>query len=54
MGKASVVSFKDDNTKEKEQRYEEVLIIEKSKKEGVNLLALPFDEIDGSNGRNII
>ena len=46
MGKASVVSFKDDNTKEKEQRYEEVLIIEKSKKEGVNLLALPFDEID--------
>lgn len=46
MGRAGVVSFKDDNTQEREHRYEDVLIIEKSKKEGVNLLALPFSKID--------
>lgn len=46
MGRTGVVSFKDDNTQEREHRYEDVLIIEKSKKEGVNLLALPFSKID--------
>lgn len=45
MGKAGIISFRDGYTGEKEQRYREVLIIEKSKKEGVNLLAKSFDEI---------
>ncbi len=45
MGKAGIISFRDGYTGEKEQRYQDVLIIEKSKKEGVNLLAKSFDEI---------
>lgn len=45
MGMAGIISFRDGYTGEKEQRYQDVLIIEKSKKEGVNLLAKSFDEI---------
>lgn len=46
MGKAGVISFKDDNVQKHEHRYEEVLVVEKSKTEGVNLLAVPFSEIE--------
>lgn len=45
MGKAGIISFRDGNTGEKEQRYQDVLIIEKSRKEGVNLLAKKMEEI---------
>lgn len=49
MGKTSVIAFRDDCTKEREFRNQEVLIIEKSKKDGVNILAQKLDEIEKVN-----
>ena len=46
MGKAGVISFREECNKEREIRNQDVLIIEKTKKEGVNLLAKEFNEID--------
>lgn len=45
MGKAGVISFREECKKEREIRHQDVLIVEKTKKEGVNLLAKRFDEI---------
>lgn len=45
MGKAGVISFKEDCTVEREIRVREVLVVEKTKKEGVNLLAMAMEEI---------
>lgn len=45
MGKAGVISFREECKKERELRNQDVLIIEKTKKEGVNLLATVFDDI---------
>lgn len=45
MGKAGVISFREDCIKEREIRNQDVLIVEKTKKEGVNLLAKKFNEI---------
>lgn len=45
MGKAGVISFREECTKEREIRNQNVVIVEKTKKEGVNLLAKRFDEI---------
>lgn len=45
MGKASVISFREECTKQREFRNQEVLIVEKTKKEGVNLLATPLEDI---------
>lgn len=45
MGKAGVVSFREDCTKENELRCKDVLIVEKTKNEGVNLLASSFSDI---------
>lgn len=45
MGRAGVISFREDCSKEREIRNQEVLIVEKTKKEGVNLLAASMDEI---------
>ena len=46
MGKAGVISFREECNKERELRNQDVLIIEKNKKEGVNILAKDFSEID--------
>lgn len=46
MGKAGVISFREDCLKEREIRNQEVLIVEKTKKEGVNLLAKKLKDID--------
>ncbi len=46
MKKGGVISFKDDCIRDKEYYYKDVLIIEKSKMEGVNLLVKGFDEIE--------
>ncbi|WP_456079995.1 DNA phosphorothioation-dependent restriction protein DptH [Mogibacterium sp.] len=46
MGKAGVISFREDCLKEREIRNQEVLIVEKTKKEGVNLLAKKLQDID--------
>lgn len=45
MGRAGVISFREDCTKERELRNQEVLVVEKTKKEGVNLLATSMDDI---------
>lgn len=45
MGKAGVISFREECVKEREFRNRDVMIIESTKKEGVNLLAKRFDEI---------
>ena len=45
MGKAGVISFREDCSAEREIRNQEVLIVEKTKKEGVNLLATAMEEI---------
>ncbi len=45
MGKAGVFTFREDCTIEREIRNQEVLIVEKTKKEGVNLLAKSFSDI---------
>ena len=45
MGKAGVISFREDCTVEREIRNQEVLIVEKTKKDGLNLLAVPMGEI---------
>lgn len=47
MGKAGLISFKEDCFNEREIRHQEVLIIEKTKKEGVNLLEKEFKDISG-------
>lgn len=46
MGKAGVISFREDCYKEREVRNQDVLIVEKTKTEGVNLLVAGFDEIE--------
>ena len=45
MGKAGVISFREDCTVEREIRNQEVLIVEKTKKDGVNLLATEMEKI---------
>lgn len=45
MGKAGVISFREDCSTEREIRNQEVLIVEKTKKDGVNLLATSMEEI---------
>lgn len=45
MGKAGVISFREDCIKEREIRNQNVLIVEKTKKEGVNLLAADIETI---------
>ncbi len=45
MGRAGVISFREECVKEREFRNQDVLIVEKTKKEGVNLLATSFDDI---------
>ncbi len=45
MGKAGVISFREDCSTEREIRNQEVLIVEKTKKEGVNLLAAAIEDI---------
>ena len=45
MGKAGVISFREECKKEREIKAQNVLIVEKTKKEGVNLLAKDFCEI---------
>lgn len=45
MGKAGVISFREECVKEREIKNQDVLIVDKTKKEGVNLLAKDFDEI---------
>ncbi|MBD5476839.1 MAG: DNA phosphorothioation-dependent restriction protein DptH [Lachnospiraceae bacterium] len=45
MGRAGVISFREECTKERELRSQDVLIVEKTKREGVNLLATTFDDI---------
>ena len=45
MGKAGVISFREECIKERELRNQDVLVVEKTKKEGVNLLSKSFDEI---------
>lgn len=45
MGKAGVISFREDCSMEREIRNQEVLIVEKTKKDGLNLLAVPMGEI---------
>lgn len=49
MGRAGVISFREDCPTEREIRNQEVLIVEKSKKEGVNLLAASMEEIPTVN-----
>ena len=46
MGKAGVFSFREECLHEREVRNQGVLIVEKAWKEGVNLLAKPFSEIE--------
>lgn len=46
MGKAGVFTFREDCVTEREVRNQEVLIVEKTKKEGVNLLAKAFSDIE--------
>ena len=46
MGKAGLFAFKDGSVKEKEYRVKDVLFVEKPRREGINLLARSFDEID--------
>lgn len=46
MGHAGVVSFREECVHERDFRNQNVLIIEKNKKSGVNLLALDFSDID--------
>ena len=46
MGKAGVISFREDCVVEREIRNQEVLIVEKTKKDGVNLLATEMNEIE--------
>ena len=45
MGKAGVISFREDCISELEERNQDILIVEKTKKEGVNLLAQSFADI---------
>lgn len=45
MGKAGVISFKEDCNTEREFRNQDILILEKSEKDGVNLLAKKFEDI---------
>ena len=49
MGKAGVIAFREDCVNEREFRNQDVLIIEKSKKDGVNILAQDIDEIEEVN-----
>ena len=46
MGLAGVISFREECLSEREFRNREVLIVEKTKAEGVNLLAKEFSEIE--------
>lgn len=46
MGKAGVFSFREECLSEKEIRNQDVLIVEKTRKEGINLLAKSFSSID--------
>lgn len=46
MGKASVIAFKEDCIKEREFRNQDILIIEKNKTDGINLLTQKIQEID--------
>lgn len=46
MGKAAVFSFREDCFCEREIRYQDVLIFENTKKEGVNILAKDFSSIE--------
>ena len=45
MGRAGVISFREECKKEREIRNQDVLIVEKTKKEGVNLLATSVEQI---------
>lgn len=45
MGKAGVISFREECAKEREFRTQNVLVVEKTRTDGVNLLAKEFDEI---------
>lgn len=45
MGKAGVISFREGCITEREIRNQEVLIVEKTKREGVNLLTMAMEEI---------
>lgn len=45
MGRAGVISFREECKKEREIRNQDVLIVEKTKKEGVNLLATSIEQI---------
>ncbi len=46
MGKAGVFSFRNECTHEREIRYQDILIVEKTKKEGVNILAKKISSIE--------
>lgn len=46
MGRAGVISFSEDVFNEREFRNRDVLIVEKTKAEGINLLARDFSQID--------
>lgn len=46
MGKAGVISFREECTAEREIRNQDVLIVEKTKKDGVNLLATAIESIE--------
>ena len=46
MGKAGVFSFREDCLREREIRHQDVLIVEKTKREGVNILAKDFSSIE--------
>lgn len=46
MGKAGVFSFRDECTQEREIRYQDILIVEKTKKEGVNILTKKISSIE--------
>ena len=46
MGRAGVISFSEDVFDEREFRNRDVLIVEKTKAEGINLLARDFSKID--------
>ena len=49
MGKAGVIAFREDCANEREFRNHDVLIIEKSKNDGVNILAQNIDDIEEVN-----
>lgn len=46
MGKAAVLSFREDCFDKREFRHQDILIVEKTKKEGVNILVKDFSSID--------